>query len=135
MAQPSPSPNRPATPPLPRQAPNAAPGRNGLALASLLLGLLIPIVVVLYQIPPQLLPHDVEVAIGLVSTVLAVASVPGVIGAIVTGHLALIEAKRFAPQRAWRGFAITGLVLSYLSIVYVIWLVVQFFLSGKPLLE
>jgi hypothetical protein len=37
------------------------------------------------------------------------------IAAIVAGHMALNRVKKYPPQHAGRGFAITGLVIGYLS--------------------
>jgi hypothetical protein len=93
------------------------------------------VVVGLFQVQAQVPPHIIQEAIGLMATVLLVVGLPGMVAAIVIGHVALVEAKRFALRYAWRGLAITGLALGYLSVAYAIWLVVQFFLSGSSLLE
>jgi hypothetical protein len=134
----SPTPGTPPTTTAAGPTPAAPSGRNWLALASLLLALPYAMFIVVSQIPDQTLPSLVQQALGVVGTVLCAVGLPTMIAAIVTGHLALSQAKRFSPARAWRRLAIAGLALGYLSVLYVIWLLVQFalyLLSGKPILE
>lgn len=109
------SPNPPPAPTL-----GAAVGRNQLALVSVLLSCVscvLPIGLALYVIIALVVtPRGVLLLDGLFPCpeclVLLV-----LLGAIVIGHVALNEAKRYPPQQARRGMAVFGLVLGYLSLV------------------
>ena len=62
--------------------------------------------------------------------VLPALSVAALLGALVTGHLALLHARRYPPAQAGRGLAITALVLGYLSLAYVVWFFGSFLSGG-----
>jgi hypothetical protein len=47
-------------------------------------------------------------------------SVAAILGALVTGHLALLHARQYPPAQAGRGLAITALVLGYFSLMLVL---------------
>ena len=74
---------------------------NGLAIASLILGILSLVFYIFCAIP-----------------------------GVITGHLALSRAKRFPDEYEGRGLAIAGLILSYimlvLSLVFIIWMIYMF---------
>jgi hypothetical protein len=55
--------------------------------------------------------------------------------AIVIGHAALSEAKRYPPQQARRGMAVFGLVVGYLSLLFylgMVGLIIRDFPPGFP---
>lgn len=123
----SPNPNPPNVPGVPV-------GRNQLALVSFLLSLVFPIGVILILFGGGIIA-TVDSATPLsyrLGSVLEVVGVPALIAAIVIGHIALGRAKRYSLQHAWRGLALAGLALGYLSLVgflgafgLVIWIVIH----------
>ena len=105
-------------PPNPAYSPGAPEGRNQLALVSFLLSLVFPVVLLLnLAIVNIVVFPGVLFVLGPLGDVLDVLCMAAVIAALITGHIALRQAKRYPPQQARRGLAITGLVLGYLSLV------------------
>ncbi len=47
-------------------------------------------------------------------------TLPAIIIAIVLGHIALSQSKRYIPAKAYRGLAITALVLGYVEIAFLV---------------
>lgn len=120
--------------PNPVHPPGAPMGRNQLALASFLLSLVFPVAVILNVLNGGIVQtvDSTTAALRTVGNVLDILGIPTLIAAIVTGHIALRQAKRYPPQQARRGVAITGLVLGYLSLVLflvavglIIWLLIH----------
>ena len=74
---------------------------NGLAIASLILGILSLLFYIFCAIP-----------------------------GVITGHMALSRAKRFPDEYEPKGLALAGLILSYvmlvLSIVFIVWMIYMF---------
>jgi len=100
--------------------PASPSSKNNLALVSLVAGISWPMLLGLTV--AGALAHVstsariVLVLIGLVGLAAPVA----VVIAIVMGHIALSQAKRYAPGNARRGFAIAGMVLGYLGVALAI---------------
>ncbi len=119
-SSPSPSHLPPPTAPIRPPVPTAPRGRNQLALTSMLLALVFPLGVALDIVLATLTQHTPSLAVGTITeavgTLLAFVSPPAIIGAIVTGHIALGRAKHYSPWHARRGLAWTGLVVGYLSL-------------------
>jgi hypothetical protein len=105
-------------------APGTRQRSNWLALTSFLLSLAAIVAWVLVLAAEYVLNKvlSVDQAIQYEDTVQAAfwtiydASHVVFIGAIITGILALVLAKRYARERPWKGFAIAGLVLGIVAI-------------------
>jgi hypothetical protein len=93
--------------PSPRTA--GRPGANTLAAIGLVLALLALALDYL-----SLSNRLYDLGLGAVDNVIPVSAS---IAAVVVGHIALAQAGRFPPGQGWRGLAIAGLVLGYLSLV------------------
>lgn len=110
--------------PYPANAPGAPVGRNQLALVSFLLSLIFPVAAVLNVVTILFVMVTTSAAVAGViqvfSGVVGILGFAGFIAAIVTGHIALSRAKRYPPQQARRGMAITGLVIGYLSLLLLV---------------
>jgi hypothetical protein len=57
---------------------------------------------------------------GIISNLSATAGGLAAIAAIIMGHLALNQSQRYPPWRAWRGLAVAGVVLGYLSAAFLV---------------
>ena len=101
--------------------PDRPTGRNQLAFVSLLLAFVFPLRVLVQMLPLLLAPQSKSlpdsVPLWILNNLLNVITVPALIATLVTGHIALSQAKRYSPAQARRWMAITGLVLGYLSIL------------------
>ncbi len=95
--------------------PAAAPAQtsNTLAVIALLASLFAPLEYVL-NILSRLLLWFIPI-IGI----FGVLTFPAIVLAIVLGHIALSQSKRYAPAQANRGMAITALVLGYVELAFV----------------
>jgi hypothetical protein len=108
-----------ASSPPPRVAPGSS---NVLALVSFFSALYMPLVFVLILIVALTHTNGLLPVIGSLGGL----SLPALITAIVTGHIALAQAKRYEPGKARRGFAIAGLVIGYLVVALVLLFIVAF---------
>src|SRR5271165_4951250 len=83
---------------------------NTLALFSFFASLY-PLAVILLSIGSAFF-HPLAIAVGF----LGILTLPALILAIVLGHVAYSQAKRYAPENSYRGFAIAGFVIGYLEL-------------------
>ena len=91
-----------------------ASGSNVSAIISLIAGL-IPILSIGVNILVAVLRLP-----AFISGFLSLLSLPAILTAIITGHIGVAFAGRFAPGKGYRGLAIAGLVLGYLEILLII---------------
>jgi hypothetical protein len=89
-------------------------------IASFASSLIFPVLV---GIRLLLLTTNVPAAMQSVTDALVILQIPGILVAIVMGHLALTKAN---PTKANRGWAIAGLVLGYLAVLFFIVVVIAF---------
>ena len=112
-----------------------ASGRNTLAFISLLASLVFPLAILVnvlgavaqsnHLVAPEFM--NISVVIG---SALGALGIPAMVTALVTGHIALVIAKRFSSAAARRWMAITGLILGYLSLLAIGSAVTLFALAG-----
>ena len=110
----------------PRPSPGVSVVRNQLALVSFWLSLVFPAVLLLNVASSGIVEYNMALPRTL-SNVVALVATPAVITALVTGHIALSRASRYPSPQARRWWAISGLVLGYLSLAVVLG-VVGFFI-------
>lgn len=96
--------------------------RNTLALVSLLASLLFPVAISITVLAPlaqanHLLPQRAMTMFVMIGAAVGALGLPTMLSALVTGHIALIMAKRFSRHGARRWMAIVGLVIGYLSLL------------------
>ncbi len=105
----------------------ASPRKNRLALVSLVLGALAPTVALVALVAG--LAHASALATFLAG-VLGLWTAPMGLAAVVCGHIALIQAKRYPRAQAWRAVALTGLVLGYGAlaafVVFIVYILATF---------
>lgn len=112
-----------------------ASGRNTLALISLLASLVFPLAVLVNALGAvaqsnHLVSLDFTNVFAAIGAALAALGVPALMTALVTGHIALVIAKRFHAVGARRWMAIVGLILGYLSLLAIGSLMILFVLAG-----
>jgi len=107
--------------------PSSLPARGGdmLALVSLFMSLIVPLAIVPYLVLPV-------IVFNMFGGYLEALFIPASFTAIVTGHVALIDAKSVHRALAHRWMAILGLLLGYLGLAIVAWLVVELILTIRP---
>jgi hypothetical protein len=97
-------------------------GRNTLALVSLIASLLFPVAIGITVLAPMaqanhLIPQRAMTIFVMIGAAVGALGLPTMLSALVTGHIALIMAKRFSRHGARRWMAIVGLVIGYLSLL------------------
>lgn len=109
-------------------------GRNTLALVSLLISLIFPIGVSLNVLSAVAganhLPRTAIMLLLIVGGAIGTLGVPAMLGAIATGHVALVIAKRYSRAGARRWMAIVGLVVGYLSLSAFVGVLALFLVAG-----
>jgi hypothetical protein len=124
--QPPPVPASPA-PSSPMAPPSAS---NFLALVSFLVALYVPGEALLIFLAVQTHSQVLARIIGI----WGVLALPAVVIALVTGHIALVQAKRYARGHTLRGFAIAGLVIGYLTLAFALF-TIGVFIVGSVMLS
>lgn len=115
-------------------SPAAPPGaRNTLALVSCIAALCVPVEALLIFLAVR--SHSQ--ALLMLAGSLGVLALPATVIALITGHVALRQAKRYTLGHAWRRFAIFGLVIGYLTAAVALLTMAAFiigsiFLSQQP---
>ncbi len=98
------------------------PGRNVLALVSLLASLVFPLAATInllgaVAVANHLIPQRAMMVVVTIGGGLGTLGIPAMLTAIATGHVALVIAKRFSRRAARRWMAIVGLVIGYLCLL------------------
>lgn len=120
--------------PLSADGTNRSAGRNTLALVALATSLIFP-VAMLFNVSAAIvaanhLPQTAVTILVMIGGALGTLGIPAMLSAIVTGHVALVIAKRFSRPAARRWMAIVGLVLGYLSLLTIGGVMALFILAG-----
>jgi hypothetical protein len=111
------------------------PGRNALALVSLIASVIFPLAIGInalgaVAIANHLLPVKAMAIFFAVGGGLGTLGIPAMLTAIATGHIALVIAKRFSRRAARRWMAIVGLVVGYLSLLAFAGVMAIFIIAG-----
>lgn len=112
-----------------------ASGRNILALISLIASVIFPLAVAInvlgaVAVANHVIPQRAMAIFAIIGGGLGTLGIPAMLTAIVTGHVALVIAKRFSRPAARRWMAIVGLVLGYLSLLAFGAVMALFILAG-----
>ena len=110
-------------------------GRNVLALVSLPASLIFPLAVAInvlgaVAVANHLIPERAMMVVVTIGGVAGTLGFPAMLTAIVTGHVALVIAKRFSRRSARRWAAIVGLIVGYLSLLAVGGVMALFIIAG-----
>lgn len=113
----------------------SASGRNILALISLIASVIFPLAVAInvlgaLAIANHLIPQRAMAIFAMIGGALGTLGIPAMLTAIVTGHVALVIAKRFSQSAARRWMAIVGLIVGYLSLLAFGAVIALFMLAG-----
>ena len=110
-------------------------GRNTLALVSLLCSLIFPLGIVInvlsaVALANHVIPQRAMMILLPIGGGVGTLGLPAMIAAIVTGHVALVMAKRYTRSGARRWMAILGLALGYLSLLAFLGVMALFIVAG-----
>jgi hypothetical protein len=113
----------------------SASGRNILALISLIASVIFPLAIAInvlgaLAIANHLIPQRAMAIFAMIGGALGTLGIPAMLTAIVTGHVALVIAKRFSRSAARRWMAIVGLIVGYLSLLAFGAVMALFLLAG-----